>query len=1045
MIQNVTVTPFGRQATQALADAIQRAKAGVVLAPVTVVVPSNFAGLTARRLLGQGSVGLNGVANVSFVTPFRLAELLAAGLLPGLRPLTNPVLGAAVRKVLGTEPGHFGPVANHHATEAALAALSGELSNLSEAALSSVEAGGSPSVASTITFHRKVSKRIGGFQDEAATARAAATRPDLAAALALFGELILYLPGPSTPPLVGFLKAAVEAAPTAAIVGLTGAEDADRAVREVCGQLGIQAPAAPSFAPPTAGSIVSVTDADEEVRAVVRRVLALAEEGVPLARIGIFHPTPDPYVRILQQQLEAAGLPSNGPSRLRLADSVARRTLLGALALPAMRWRRDQVMALVSGGPLRNNGAPVRPSAWEKISRHAGVVQDLSDWKAKLSVHKAGLIHRHSEAETAGSEGLAGRLAGLIDDVVELGAFVDALAGAVAAIGGSSTWAAKTQAVTGLLHALLGQPNLHSNWPEQEQDSFQRVETAIARLAGLDEIEPNPSDKVFLRALTAELGIARGRVGRFGQGVMYGPLRSAVGHDLDAVFILGCVEGLCPAARRDDALLPDSARALASGQLELRLGQLGDRHREFLAALAAAPERRRTLVFARGDLRSGRRSRPSRWLLDSASALSGMNLFASDFEHVTPAVVEEVPSHSAGLLTAPVHATLEDRDLAAVHRFVASGGEAIQHLAVASVSRGIEAQMQRRGANFTEWDGNLSGSAIPSTEQQPLSPSKLEAWAACGFRYFLSSVLGLGDRDDPERTIQISPMDRGLGMHQVLEQFITEAIQAGPPAPNQPWSQQQHLRAAEIALEVFEQFESRGRTGRPVRWAMTKSDLLATIQQFLLADNQYRAATNSVPHKVEVPFGLNGAQPVSLRLPDGRILKFRGIADRVDLAAAASTNRGAMFVSDYKTGKGKQYKGIENEDPVQGGSTLQLGLYAEAAMQQLGATEVSAHYWMVNPEAHYSRHGYQWTDSRRDRLISVVGTIADGIAGGVFPVDPGDWNSFRGTHEQCTYCEFDSVCSRDRGEQALAMAGNPMLAVRDGLLEEGDSLLEEAQ
>src|SRR5690606_40430591 len=112
--------------------------------------------------------------------------------------------------------------------------------------------------------------------------------------------------------------------------------------------------------PPTADAIISVTDADEEVREVVRRIAALVEgkDGrapVRLDRIGVFHPTPDPYVRILEQQFAAAGIPANGPSRRRLADSAAGRTLLAALRLPAEQCRRDRVMAPVGPAPLRDH------------------------------------------------------------------------------------------------------------------------------------------------------------------------------------------------------------------------------------------------------------------------------------------------------------------------------------------------------------------------------------------------------------------------------------------------------------------------------------------------------------------------------------------------------------------------------------------------------------------------------------------------------------------------------------------------------------------
>ena len=56
----------------ALAEAVSAAKHGEVLRPVTVLVPTNAAGVIARRTLGR----LGGVAAVDFLTLGRLAERL---------------------------------------------------------------------------------------------------------------------------------------------------------------------------------------------------------------------------------------------------------------------------------------------------------------------------------------------------------------------------------------------------------------------------------------------------------------------------------------------------------------------------------------------------------------------------------------------------------------------------------------------------------------------------------------------------------------------------------------------------------------------------------------------------------------------------------------------------------------------------------------------------------------------------------------------------------------------------------------------------------
>ncbi|HKA83607.1 MAG TPA: hypothetical protein VKD21_07075, partial [Acidimicrobiales bacterium] len=90
MVPDVVATAYGRPALVALRQAIAAAKRGDPLAPVTVVVPANHVGVTARRALAGGTLGAltdggAGVAAVTFLTVYRLAELLGAARLAARR------------------------------------------------------------------------------------------------------------------------------------------------------------------------------------------------------------------------------------------------------------------------------------------------------------------------------------------------------------------------------------------------------------------------------------------------------------------------------------------------------------------------------------------------------------------------------------------------------------------------------------------------------------------------------------------------------------------------------------------------------------------------------------------------------------------------------------------------------------------------------------------------------------------------------------------------------------------------------------------------
>jgi ATP-dependent helicase/nuclease subunit B len=1038
VIDSIEATEYGRRASEALSEAIAQAKASGPLAPVTVIVPSNFVGLSARRLVGSGELragSRQGIANVSFVTPFRLAELVAADLLLDRQPITNPVLGAAVRQVLADDPDVYRAVAEHEATEAALAALFAELSNVDEAGLESIEEEGSTAARLAVTFHRRIAEKLAAFHTEHDLATEAAERLDLAERLAPMGHLVWYLPAPVTPAIGRFLGEALRAASSSSvIVGLTGVEAADEPVWRACEAAGVPRTSG-EVSVPVASSIVSVTDGPEEIREVCSAVAQLVADGVALDRVGVFFPTPDPYVRIIEQQFGAAGIPINGPDPRRLSDSVAGRTLLGALGLPAVRWRRDRVMEVVSGGPLRFADEPIRPTIWDQLSREAGVVIDHADWRRKIEHDQVRTEQWIADlADEPASDSTEYRLRRLRDRVADgkrLVEFVDELHRSVRAVDIATSWTEKCAAARDLLHSLLGSERTHGTWPDQEQEAFARVEDALSRLAALDQIEPTPSTAVFQRALGAELDVARARHGRFGHGVVYGPIATAVGHDLDAVFVVGCAEGVLPVPRRDDAILPDALRLRALDQLEPRAARLHHQHRAFLAVLAAAPPERRVLTFARGDLRSNRRALPSRWLLDSASAMVGHRVVATDFDTLDQNVVRHVSSFASALRDGGVSCVAE-RDLATLGTDVTDGSDPVEHGLAQLVGKGFAAQVQRAGSAFTEFDGNLGARVgaddfpLPGVGDRAMSPSRLETWASCGFRYFLGYVLEVSDRDDPERNEELSALDRGSLIHKALEQFISEAIESGPPAPSEPWPTEAVVRLHEIADDLCDEYVAIGRTGRRANWRVQRDDLHDLLDAFVHADNAYRASHGATPAFVELDLGVKSGEVVPIELPNGDAITLRGMIDRVD-----TTTDGRVLINDYKSGKGKKYDDL-TDDPFLAGTTLQLGMYAEGAMQATGASSASAHYWLVE-RAGQQHHGYEWTDEKRTRFHEVLTAITTGIASGVFAAAPGDWDTFRLTNDNCGYCDFDSVCVRDRGDHAAAKASAPELAVRVAL------------
>ena len=158
-------------------------------------------------------------------------------------------------------------------------------------------------------------------------------------------------------------------------------------------------------------------------------------------------------------------------------------------------------------------------------------------------------------------------------------------------------------------------------------------------------------------------------------------------------------------------------------------------------------------------------------------------------------------------------------------------------------------QRARNAAPLTHWDGDLSSAISPSgriglSNREVFSPTRLQTWATCPFRYFLSNVLGIAAPEQPEELATISALERGSLLHKILERFILTAQQQNAiPAPDQPWTDDQRRQLFTIAEEEFQHAEQRGVTGKPLLWEMVRDEMVSDLARFLREDDKQRKKT----------------------------------------------------------------------------------------------------------------------------------------------------------------------------------------------------------
>ena len=1098
----VRVTPYGAPALEALCEVIEaeRLEAGHFLAPVTVVVGEHRLAIVTRRALARrGQIG------VDCVTLRELAERLAGDALAaqGRRPASAAVLAAAVRQVLQTPAaGVFGEVRNHLATERALVDALRTLRDLDDHQLAAL-AKSSARAGDVVAISRQVQRRLasGGFHDErdllAEATRLLGGRNDTAATdperpadphdgpghretgppaesatqgdppravdVGGLGRVVLYLPQRLGAPALDLLAALSAAAGEFTVVAAgCGDEDADApvaaAVRRLAGAEAWRPPAVPA---PTPTRIIAVPDADEEVRTALRGVVGSMRRGVPPGRMAVLYGRNEPYARLLADQLQAAGLPFSGPSARPLAESVLGRFLLGLLGLPGRRYSRSDMMAWLAVAPVRwvleatdeGRWRPVPVAAWERISRRAGVIDGAEEWERRLDAYGAnrrselGRLSEendwrraHIEVDIATAEGLRRFMA----DVVARGEEASEL----------RSWRRLARWAAGSVRDLVGGAEWREgNWPPHERAAAERVEASLERLGGLDRVDPAPDLARFRRALEAELATGKGRQGRTGHGLLTGPAGTALGVELECVWVLGMAEGVFPGQAVEDPLLSEAERAAVPGALPAPPARLADDHREFLAALAGASGER-TLLYPRGDLRRTADRLPSRWLLASAEGLQvpdgdgadGVDLLlgAGDLARLPGGAFSEVPSATAALRACAFPPTPQEYDLRLLLDHRDGGGLLAEHPLAASgapLEAALTMLAERHRSAFTRFDGNLTGCDIadPGRGGRAVSATQLEAWATCPHGYFMRYMLSVEPVDRPERELRISALERGDLIHSILDRFLSEILEAGAPDPTTRWGDAERRRLIQIAAEAFAEREGQGRVGQRVFWEPERSRIRRELLAFLEVEEQWRSDRGCVPWASEKGFGMPARRlgeealpPVEVPLGDGRTVRLRGAVDRIDVGAA-----GGLVVIDYKTGRSNVYQRL-GEEPwaIYAGSgprsgpkrqalpRLQLPLYAEAVRQMAGGeAEVVAGYWFVT-----ASEDYRWlplppeAPTVAEMQWALVG-ICDGIAGGVFPAYPRP----RSHPSHCDYCDADRHRAAELTTQILRKAGSPEL------------------
>ena len=828
-------TSVGESSLAELQSAVSRAQSDDPFARV-VVIADHFDAATALRHY----LGASGVMNVTVQTGRRLAAELAAPILRArsLQPLTWLLERQAVRAVAEDSVRRYG--FDSQGGRLMRNSLASAFMRMQEPAPADDpgDGGAMNTLAERLLrdFLNLVHRRGYYTPAEVSEMAAEAVSGDYHAPRRL-PQVIYYLPRRLSTGDLQLAKALLDRSRCDAILGLAGNEEADEPARDLLGRLADQGVPAPATVPPLQRlaedgslSIVAAPDPEEEVRTVVRSIIA---GDLAFHRTAVIYRQDNPYASLLRQALDIAGIPYSGTERLTLANTPSGLLLLGLVDMASNldgegAIERERFIEWITSTPIRNTSMldedgetsqMVPSSQWAKLSRQsrAGGPPDL--WKSRLDAHVSQEEARYLERE----EEITDRVQGERRQARELNQFVGALSQSLGnLIDTSGTWRSASAKLKRLL--------ISYRWAVRDEspEDRRRIDEFLDSLEGLDEWDA-PLGSQELRQVVQE-GLQspvsdRGRP--VGSGVYLGPPAGIAGADYARVYAVGMVEKqFPPRAANSPWLGVSTARARREMALE---------RYDFLSAVASSGSAVLSWPAATAERAA---SYPSRWLIEAANILhrsAGSNERLT-YETITQDVGEKpwltfVASREAGLRQV-ARADMDPADASDYnlsHMISLSPEHVERHPAIARDARmvsALRASDARSGDLLSEWDG-LVGPESPlledvGTAESPISPSALENLANCPYRYFLSRVLGISapaEDDDGE----LSNMDRGLLVHKILECFVKAE-----------GTTEEALLA--IADEEFGKTESRGATGYHLLWEIEKDKIREGLRQFLFAE-----------------------------------------------------------------------------------------------------------------------------------------------------------------------------------------------------------------
>lgn len=757
-------------------------------------------------------------------------------------------------------------------------------------------------------------------------------------------------------------------------------------------------------------SILEAPGTVGEARIVARHLRGLIDAGCPPDRIVLTARHLDPLLPILHETLEEYSVPHDGRPPEPFSRHPVMRVALAAWRLLPQNFPFAGVTAVLRNTLIHPRHADVRknphlPLRAETLLRQLGEREGQAGYLAAVEVW-AETPPQLLEDEYA-SAGHRERLHTL---AMECRAFVEWFFRLWEHVPPKATAAVYLEHFERFVHD-LGLPVAREAAPFWAV--LQRWAQTLSPRLGADRVL-HPEE--FARQIETLAGGVEMPAPPPRGGVRLLPVEAARGADCDHLLILGLCEGSFPQLAIGPSQLTDQQRTHLRGQgVPLAdPAQRRDDERALFLELVARPRQTLTLSYPAVD-EKGQDLLPSSFLLavrdcfaDRVIPVTQQRMLIEGFDTQAPRspaeyrirMVHDCARSRAGLPelvdgedTAPaVWANLRAAQVVARDRF-------------REITHTCHEGVLRRPAVLADLASRLSA-------EQTLSPTALETYVACPFRFWLQQVLRLQPLEEPGEEVEHTR--RGAVVHRALAAYHKQVL-----APDDTTS----MLATHIDHAVQQYAERAPSQASRVLWELEGRRLMRPLARYQRQWQDFiqpwvKQSLTPKPFALEATFGLKTppegqpSQPPLVISRDGIEVRIGGTIDRVDAAEHPS---GTVFwILDYKSGRGASYtaKAFERMEK------LQLTLYALAAERVLfakpTARPLAMAYWMVMDKGPKwmlpgTKKSQTWLEDPsgwpryREHLEQWVVTLVRHMRAGDFPLAP--------RSEDCTAtCSYGSVC-----------------------------------